>query len=309
VRQDHEDRAMERSQEARLGWSILVTLVVLAGEVVGGLLSNSLALLSDAGHVFTDVFALALSLIAALVMKRPSDFRATYGYQRIGLLAALINGSSLIVISIFIFVETYKRFFAPPEINSGLMLVVAVAGLAGNLVMAWILGGGHKDLNVKTAWLHVMGDTLSSGGVIVAAIVIRFTGWSLVDPIVSGLVGVIIIVGGIRVVKEALWVFLELSPLGFHAEEISQMICGMENIMGVHDVHIWSIGHGVPAFSAHILINDRLVSETDAVRKQVEERLSGLGIRHTVLQMECAECESNGLYCEISGHGEPHHHH
>jgi cobalt-zinc-cadmium efflux system protein len=300
---------MQGSQEKRLIWSIVVTIVVFAGEVIGGYLSNSLALLSDAGHVFTDIFALVLSLIAALIVKRPSDYRATYGYQRIGLLAALINGSSLVVISILIFVETYKRFFAPPEIDSGLMLVVAVAGLLGNLVMAWILGHGHKDLNIKTAWLHVLGDTLSSGGVIVAAVIIRFTGWQLVDPIVSAVVGVIIILGGIRVIKETLWIFLELSPLGFHAEEISKMICGMEHIMGVHDVHVWSIGHGIPAFSAHVLISDRRVSETDVVRQQVESRLADLGIKHTVLQMECAECQANDLYCQISGVEEDHHHH
>jgi len=300
---------MRGSQEKRLIWSIIVTLIVFAGEIIGGVLSNSLALLSDAGHVFTDVFALALSLIAALIVKRPSDYRATYGYQRIGLLAALINGSSLVLISIFIFIETYKRFFAPPEINSGLMLLVAVAGLLGNLVMAWILGHGHKDLNIKTAWLHVLGDTLSSGGVIVAAIIIRFTGWWLVDPLVSAIVGVIIIVGGIRVIKETLWIFLELSPLGFHAEEISKMICGMEHVMGVHDVHVWSIGHGIPAFSAHVLISDRKVSETDVIRQEVESRLSDLGIKHTVLQMECAECQANALYCQLSGAEEEHHHH
>jgi len=239
---------MQGSREKRLIWSIVVTLVVFAGEMVGGFLSNSLSLLSDAGHVFTDVFALALSLIAALIMKRPSDYRATYGYQRIGLLAAFINGSSLIVISIFIFIESYKRFFTPPEVDAGLMLVVAVAGLAGNLVMAWILGTGHSDLNIKTAWLHVIGDTLSSGGVIVAAIVIRFTGWWLADPLVSTMVGIIIIVSGVRVIKETLWIFLELSPLAFRAEDISKMICGMDNIMGVHDVHVWCIGHGIPAF-------------------------------------------------------------
>jgi len=300
---------MHGSQEKRLIWSIVVTLIVFAGEIVGGVLSNSLALLSDAGHVFTDVFALALSLIAALIVKRPSDYRATYGYQRIGLLAALINGSSLVLISIFIFIETYKRFFAPPEINSGLMLLVAVAGLLGNLVMAWILGHGHKDLNIKTAWLHVLGDTLSSGGVIVAAVIIRFTGWWLVDPIVSAIVGVIIIVGGIRVIKETLWIFLELSPLGFHPEEISKMICAMEHVMGVHDVHVWSIGHGIPAFSAHVLISDRKVSETDVIRQEVESRLGDLGIKHTVLQMECAECQANALYCQISPVEEEHHHH
>lgn len=290
-------------------WAIVVTFIVLVGELVGGIVSNSLALLSDAGHVLTDVFALALSLIAAYIGKRPSDFRATYGYQRIGILAALINGSTLVVISVFIFVETYHRIFSPPHVDSGIMLVVAAAGLAGNVVMARILGSGHKDLNIKAAWLHVIGDLITSAGVIVAGLLIRFAGWHLADPVASALVGVIIIIGGVRVIKEALWVFLELSPMGFHAADISKMICGMEHVQGVHDVHVWSIGHGVPAFSAHVLLHDQKISETDVVRKEIEERLSDLGIRHTVLQMECAECQENDLYCQIPGTEEIDHHH
>ncbi len=300
---------MQASYQKRLMWTIVVTLLILAGEVVGGILSNSLALLSDAGHVVTDVFALALSLIAMNLSRRPSDFRATYGYQRIGILAALMNGCSLVVISIFIFYETYQRLITPPEVDSNLMLVVAVLGLAGNLLMAWILGHKHTDLNVKSAFLHVLGDTISSGGVIVASLVIMFTGWQLVDPITSGVVGLIIIIGGGRVIKEALWVFLELSPLDLHAGEISSILCGMADVMGVHDVHLWSIGHAVPAFSAHVLISDRKISETDTVRKTIEEKLAELGIKHTVLQMECAECESDALYCQITAADESQHHH
>jgi cobalt-zinc-cadmium efflux system protein len=300
---------LKGSHETRLMWAIAVTFIVLVGEIVGGLISNSLALLSDAGHVLTDVFALGLSLIAVFIGKRPSDYRATYGYQRIGILAALINGSTLVVISVFIFFETYRRFFSPPEVNSDVMLYVAAGGLVGNIVMARILGSGHTDLNIKSAWLHVLGDMITSAGVIVAGLLIKFTGWHLADPIASGLVGVIIILGGGRVIKEALWVFLELSPLGFHAEDISKMICGMQDVLGVHDVHVWSIGHGVPAFSAHVLCNDRRISETDAIRREIEEKLAHMGIRHTVLQMECAECQTNGLYCQVGGAEEIHHHH
>lgn len=300
---------MKTTNEKKLIWSIAVTIVILIGEVIGGIVSNSLALLSDAGHVLTDVFALTISLVAQLIMQRPSNHRATYGYQRIGILAAFINGTTLVVISVFIFIESYERFMAPPEIHSGMMLVVAVAGLLGNLLMVWILGGGHTDLNVKSAWLHVLGDVLTSIGVIIAGLFIRFGGWQLADPVASAIVGIIIIVGGFRVMKEALWIFLELSPIGFHAEEISQMICGMEGVLGVHDVHVWSIGHGIPAFSAHVLIPDRMISETDTLREEIEHRLSDLGIRHTVLQMECAECQKNGLYCQLSGVEESHHHH
>jgi cobalt-zinc-cadmium efflux system protein len=300
---------VKASNEKRLIWAIAVTLVVLLGEVAGGLLSNSLALLSDAGHVLTDVFALGLSLIALYIGKRPSDHRATYGYQRIGILAALINGTSLVVISVLIFVETYRRVFSPPVVNSDMMLLVAAAGLIGNIVMARILGAGHTDLNIKSAWLHVIGDMVTSVGVVAAGCAIKFLGWRLADPVASGIVGLIIIYGGGRVIKEALWVFLELSPLGFHAEDISKMICGMPNVLGVHDVHVWSIGHGVPAFSAHVLCSDRLISETDGVRAEIEDRLAHLGFKHTVLQMECAECQVNSLYCQVQGADEGHHHH
>ncbi len=300
---------MAASYQARFIWSIVVTFIILAGEVIGGLLSNSLALLSDAGHVLTDAFALGLSLIALNISRRPSDYRATYGYQRIGILAALINGCSLVVIAVFIFFETYRRLIAPPDVQSGLMLFVAVLGLLGNMIMMWVIGHQHTDLNVKSAFLHVFGDTISSAGVIIAGLVIMFTGWKLADPIAGGIVGVIIVVGGARVIKQALWIFLELSPLNLHSEEISRMICGMQEVMGVHDVHLWSIGHGIPAFSAHVLIGDRRISETDTVRKAIEEELAHMGIRHTVLQMECAECESNGLYCQIAGADEAEHHH
>jgi len=299
---------MKGSSEKRLMWSLAVTTVILIGEVIGGIVSNSLALLSDAGHVLTDVFALGMSLLAALIMKRPSDYRATYGYQRIGLLAALINGSSLVVIAVFIFVETYKRLHSPPEINSSVMLLIATAGFAGNLIMAWIIGKGHKDLNLKSAWLHVLGDTVSSGGVIIAGLIIKLTGWVLADPIASGLVGIMIILGGARVVKEALWIFLELSPLGFHAEEISAMISEVPGVVCVHDVHIWSIGHGIPAFSGHVQVNDSKISEADTIRKEIEHRLSDLGIRHSVIQMECAECMANGIYCQINRTADTHYH-
>lgn len=297
-----------KSAEKRLVWSLAVTLVILAGEVIGGILSNSLALLSDAGHVLTDAFALGLSLIAALIMKRPSDYRATYGYQRIGLLAALLNGASLVVMAVFIFVETYKRLQSPPEINSSLMLVIATAGFAGNIAMAFILSRGHKDLNIQSAWLHVLGDTVSSAGVIIAGIVIKFTGWTVADPIASGVVGVMIIIGGGRVIKEALWIFLELSPVGFHAEEMSTLISEIPGVVCVHDVHVWSIGHGIPAFSAHVQVSDQKISEADIVRKEIEHKLLHLGIRHSVIQMECAECETNGTYCQII-RSQPAHHH
>ncbi len=290
--------------------SLIVTFVVLIGEIVGGILSNSLALLSDAGHVFTDTFALGMSLLAILIMKKPADKRATYGYHRMGILAALINGVSLIFMALFIFIEAYKRFQAPPVVDTALMLVIALLGLLGNIVIAFVLGHKHDDLNVKSAWLHVLGDALASVGVIAAGLVIMFTGWQIVDPVASGLVGLIIIAGGIRVTKEALRIFLELSPARLDMEAVSQKISLVPGVVDVHDVHLWSIGHNDPAFSAHVRLKEQTMAEVDAIRKKIEHELAHMGISHSVLQMECAVCEVNGLYCQprMPIAGEMHHH-
>lgn len=300
---------MDDKSQKRLLLSLFVTIFILIAEVVGGIMSHSLALLSDAGHVLTDAFALGLSLVALLIMKRPSDHRATYGYQRIGLIAALINGISLVVIALFIFIEAYQRYYAPPEINAPVMLSIATAGLAGNLVMVWILGHKHDDLNMKSAWLHVLGDTISSVGVIIAGLLIHYTGWVLADTIASGIVGVMIVIGGTNVIKDTLRILLELSPVGFHAEELSTKIADIPEVRDVHDVHVWSIGHGIPAFSGHVQVHDQKISETDTIRKKIERLLSDEGIKHAVIQMECADCCENGLYCNVNagnshlGHG------
>ena len=292
---------MDDKSQKRLFLSLLVTIGILVAEVIGGLMSHSLALLSDAGHVLTDAFALGLSLIALLIMRRPSDNRATYGYQRIGLVAALINGVSLVVIALFIFIEAYRRYYSPPEINTSVMLAIAAAGLFGNFIMAWILGHKHDDLNMKSAWLHVLGDTISSVGVIVAGVVIKLTGWVLADTIASGIVGVMIIVGGVRVIKETLWILLELSPRGISCGGgLAKMISAIPEVKAVHDVHIWSIGHGIPAFSGHVQVPDQKISETDTIRKKIERLLVDQGIRHAVIQMECADCCSNDLYCNVN---------
>jgi cobalt-zinc-cadmium efflux system protein len=290
---------MHLNGEKRLILSLGITFLILVAEVVGGLMSNSLALLSDAGHVLTDAFALGLSVIASRISRRPSDYRATYGYQRVGLLAAVINGVSLLAISGFIFYEAYHRFVAPPHIDTFLMLGTAAFGLAGNVLMAFIIGHEHEDLNIKSAWLHVLGDTLSSVGVIVSGAIIYFTGWGYADPLASVIIGAVIISGGARVVKEAAVIFLEMSPAGLHAEEIAKKLCGMPDVMGVHDVHLWSVAHERVAFTAHIWVHDQKLSEVEAIRKKIEAFLSEMGIGHVIIQFECAECAENELYCQI----------
>ncbi len=303
---------MEITSERRLGFSLAVTFVILLAEVVGGLLSNSLALLSDAGHNLTDIFALGLSLIAARISRRPSDYRATYGYQRVGLLAAVINGSCLLIIAAFVFYESYRRFTSPPRIDIALMLTIATVGLIGNVVAASVIGRRHVDLNIRSAWLHLLGDTVSSAGVIVSGIIIYFTGWLYADPIASVLIGIGIVAGGAGVVKEAIIIFLEMTPKGFHTEEIAKKICDMPEVMGIHDIHLWSVVHQQIAFSAHIWVHDQKLSEAAGTRRKIEQMLTDMGIGHIILQFECAECQNGGIYCQIPENSyrmAPHHHH
>ena len=290
---------MKMTLEKRLLLSFALTLLILFAEIIGGIVSKSLALLSDAGHMLTDVFALGLSMIAMRIGRKPSDRRATFGYQRIGLLAAVFNAVSLIVIALFIFYESYHRFLSPAQIHTTTMLTIAGVGLIGNILIALILGHSHKDLNIKSAWLHVLGDTLSSVGVIISGIIIYYTGWLYADPVASILIGIIILFGGIRVIREALTIFLEMAPAGFDVETIIKKVAEIPGVMGIHDVHLWSPSHRNVAFSAHIWVHDQKLSEVAGLRRTIEEALMAMDIRHIMLQFECAECETNGLYCQI----------
>ncbi len=285
--------------ERRLAITFFVTLLILAAEVIGGFLSNSLALLSDAGHVATDALAIGIGFVANRLSRRPSDRYATFGYQRVGLLAALINGVSLLVIAGFIFYESYGRLLSPPEINIPLMLSIATIGLAGNSIMAFILGHGHGDLNIKSVWLHVMGDTFSSVGVIVSGIAIYFTGWRCLDPIISITIGGVIVWGGIRLIRDTLAIFLDLTPKGFDIKALTREITTIPDVIGVHDVHLWSFAHDLVAFSAHILVSDRTLQEAEFTKERIEKILREKGIAHTTLQIECscANC-SDSLYCQ-----------
>ncbi len=285
--------------EKRLALSLVLTLVVMLAEGAGGYFANSLALLSDAGHMFTDSFALGLSLIAARISRWSPDRRATFGYQRVGLLAALINGGSLFVISFVIFGEAVKRFSAAPAIDTRLMAGMATVGFAANMAMVLILRHGHRDLNIKSAWLHVVGDALSSFGVIVAAVVIIFTGWRYADPLASVLIGAIILVGGLRVVSEAAHVFLELAPKGFNVEAVAKEICDFPGVMGVHDVHLWAITSGQVMFTAHVWVSDEKLSHVQGLSARLKQRLAEMGIDHATLEFQCSECEDKGIYCEL----------
>jgi cobalt-zinc-cadmium efflux system protein len=285
--------------EKRLAITLLVTLIIMAGEMVGGFLSNSLALLSDAGHMVTDALAIALGLVATRISRKPADRKATFGYQRVGLVAALINGLSLLIIAILIFHESYQRFLKPPAVDIPIMLSIAALGLAGNLAMVFILGHQHKDLTLRSVWLHVLGDTLSSAGVIISGIAIYFTGWTYADPLASALIGGVIIWGGVRLVRDTMAIFLNLTPKGFNVESLVARIAGMPDVIDVHDVHLWPVAHNNVAFSAHILVDDKTLGEVETTRKNIENVLQEAGVHHSTLQMECSCVECGGsLYCQ-----------
>lgn len=291
--------------EKRFVYSLILTLLIFFGEVIGGLLTGSLALLSDAAHVFMDVFALALSYFALRLSARPADDRHTYGWHRLEVLAALVNGLTLLVISVGIGWEAYQRFLEPAQVRAPLMLAIAALGLAVNLVVALVLGGHrhgetahvHRDLNLKSAFLHVVGDAVSSVGVIVAAIVISLTGLQWVDPLASALIAVLILVSSFRVLKGSLHILVEGTPEGLSLADVESEMMQSPGIASVHDLHVWNLCSQHVALSAHVVLgSDRAETHENILadlRRRLDERFD---IQHTTLQFEGTDC-CNGSGC------------
>lgn len=283
---------------ARLAWAFGISAAIFVLELVGGLISGSLALLSDAGHLLADVLALGLSLFALRLAARPANAKATFGYHRVGILVALINGTTLAVMAALIFREAYQRFFAPPEIKTTELLAIASVGLAANLAMAFLLRRDRRQsLNIKSAWLHVLGDGLASLGVLASGVVILFTGWNYVDPLISVLIGGLIIIGGLRVLREAGSVLLELPPRGLDLEEVVHAMESVPGVRDVHDLHVWAITPQLVALAAHVRVEDQSLATGGEVCAALEERLRKLGISHTTLQLECHGCSEGRTFC------------
>jgi len=285
--------------------SIGLTFAILIAEAAGGFWTGSLALLSDAAHVFMDVFALILSYIALRLSALPADDRHTYGFHRLEVLAALVNGVTLGAISIEILSESWTRWQNPQAVKSMEMLVIAAIGLVVNLIVVFVLGGhahDHEhaqdehnhhevdDLNIRSAYLHVLGDAASSVGVILAAGVIMLTGWQWVDPLMSVLIGILILVSSWRVLKSSLHILIEGVPEHLSVEKIGQSMADVPAVLDVHDLHVWSICSGHIALSAHIITENRLLADGNGVMLELKKRLAGFGIHHTTIQFECAAC-------------------
>jgi cobalt-zinc-cadmium efflux system protein len=304
----HRDQKKEQSFILSLG----LTSITFIFELVGGLLTGSLALISDSAHVFLDVFALGISYVALKFSSRPADDTHSYGFHRFEVLAALVNGLTLLIISGGIFYEAWKRWNNPTEIKTGGMLIIAVVGLIVNLVVARVLHGHqhthdhssehahdngteNQDLNVRSAYLHVIGDAISSVGVILAAVVITFTGWTWLDPLMSAVIGVIIFTGSFRVLKSSLHILVEGVPEGIKLKDVNATLHGMEGIREVHDLHVWNICSGNIALSAHILLDDQIDQTNDEIIKNINQRLlTEFKINHTTLQIETSPCANSG---------------
>jgi cobalt-zinc-cadmium efflux system protein len=299
----NQEEAQQRNKRG-LAAAFIITFAIMLLEIIGGLVSNSLALLSDAGHMFTDAFALGLSLWAIKMAQKPATHHKTFGYHRLEILAALANGILLILISIWIFYEAYQRFFNPPEIKSGVMLIVAVIGLIGNFIGITILQrSSQNNLNVRGALLHMLGDTLSSVGVIIGGVFIAFTGWKIVDPIVSILINGFIIHSAFQLIYESGEVLLEAVPRGLVLQEVVAEVKKVPGVRDLHDLHIWAITSGLHALSGHILIADQQISAGTAILQEVEEVLEHkFGITHTTLQLEAEAC-GEGLVCQSKTNG------
>lgn len=271
--------------------SLVLTTAFVAAEAVAGARSGSLAVLSDAVHNFTDAFGLLLAGVGFILHSRPANQVKTYGYQRAGVLAAFINALLLVVLSLALFYESYRRLLDPKPVAENVMIWMASLGLVLNLGIAWALGGHGKDLNVRAAWLHMLGDAGSCVAIIVGAIVMRYTGWLAVDPLLSMIIAGAIVWTGWDIFRDSLNILLEGLPKGLALAEVTQSIRAMEGVLDVHDLHIWSLGSEAHALSCHVLIEDMPPSASESILRKVNAMLaSRFDIHHSTVQFEHVRC-------------------
>ncbi len=295
----------------KLKTALFLTAIILVVELVGGLLSHSLALLSDAGHVFTDIFALGLAWFATAQAERPADASNTYGYHRTGILAALVNAVTLIVIVGAIAYEAVHRFQYPEKVTPWLMFLSAAVGITVNLYIGFGLRKeGGENLNIRAAMLHVFGDVGASVAVIIGGVVILVTGWFPADPIISLVIAALIAWGAWSILRETVDILMEATPQGLNVAQMVRDIVREPEVQDVHDLHVWSIAGGMNALSAHVQVGDCPLSACGPLLARLDRLLaSKYRIDHSTIQLECEGCESNHLYCNQGSNGGTDHDH
>ncbi|RLL45105.1 cation transporter [Oceanobacillus piezotolerans] len=277
--------------------TLLISFIIITSymviEAIGGILTNSLALLSDAGHMLSDSISLGVGLLAFKLGERVADYSKTYGYKRFEILAAVFNGVTLIIIALFIFYEAFRRFSNPPEVASSGMLIIGIIGLLVNILVAWILmrGGDTKEnLNLRAAFLHVLSDMLGSVGAVSAALLIMFFGWGWADPLASALVAILVLISGWRVTLDSFQVLMEGAPKNIDMKEVIKTIENNEEVISIHDLHVWSITSGHNALSCHAVVrHDLTISECQSLLRTIEHHLQHNGIGHVTIQLENPE--------------------
>ena len=291
--------------------TLLISFIIITGymiiEVIGGVITNSLALLSDAGHMLSDSISLGVGLLAFKMGEKAADYSKTYGYKRFEILAAVFNGVTLAIIAIIIFYEAIQRFVHPPEVASTGMLIIGFIGLLINILVAWIImrGGDTKEnLNLRAAFLHVIGDMLGSVGAVVAALLIMFFGWGFADPLASVIIAILVLISGFRVTRDSLHVLMEGTPRNIHLDDIINTFKTTQGILDIHDLHVWSITSGQNALSCHAVVDKNLtIEESQEILQSIEHKLQHLGIGHMTVQMENQEhLHHHSLLCEPNNH-------
>jgi cobalt-zinc-cadmium efflux system protein len=286
----------------RMALALVITLGFVVVEAAAGIIADSLALLADAAHNLTDVIALALSWYALRLTLRPANSGKTYGYHRAGILIALFNSTTLVLIALGIFYEAYQRLLGPPPVEAGLMTVVAAIAFAVNVVTALLVRpGSDRDLNQRSAFIHLAGDALSTLGALVAGMLIMLTGWYVLDPLVSIFIGLLIVWNAWLIIRESVEILLEGTPRDINVDRMVDDIRQVPGVRGVHDLHVWSITQNMRALSAHVLVDDEPISVGAGIQRQINALLNTrYNIAHATLQLECVGCEPDTLYCELN---------
>ncbi|HRQ24009.1 MAG TPA: cation diffusion facilitator family transporter [Anaerolineales bacterium] len=288
----------------RLSLSLGLTAAFVVIEVIAGIFSNSLALLTDAAHNFTDVIALGLSWYALRIAAKPAHAGKTFGYHRVGILVALVNSTSLILIALGIFYEAHRRFLSPPEVNAPILIGVGIVAFIINLVTALLVKkGSENDLNLRSAFLHLMGDVLSTLGAVFAGVLIFFTQWNWLDPLVSVLIGAFILWSAWGILRQSIHILLESAPENRDVPKMVDDIRAVDGVRGIHDLHVWSINENLRMLSAHVVTDNISIGEGTLIQKNINDVLAnGYHIQHATLQLECEGCREPLLYCDICKH-------
>ncbi|ADR18089.1 cation diffusion facilitator family transporter [Calditerrivibrio nitroreducens] len=297
----HAHSHLEDISGKRLFWVIVLNLAITTSEVVGGVISGSLSLISDALHNLSDAAAVVISYIAIQLGKKSSSLKHTFGLKRAEILAALLNSAVLVGVSIYLFYEAIKKFYHPEPIAGGVMLIIAIIGLCGNILSIFLLeSGSRENLNIRSAYLHMLSDAISSVAVILGALGIIYFKIYWIDPMLTILIGVYVLKESFGILKNSVHILMEGVPINISLDEIKEKIESIEDVLNVHHIHLWQIGEKEVHIEMHVDLKDMMLSKTEKIRKEIEQLMQMYGINHVTVQFETDCCENKNILCNRS---------